>query len=240
MQVLIILGGISLLLAFFAPGMNKWSKILEAISIFFAVLFAGMLQTVCDWGKEKQFLRLRSEIMSEKVQVLRGQYGTSQTILNSDLVVGDVVLLSEGDRVPADCLLIEEMDMFVDQKQFYPFEENAEMKEKQCSNLDAEMDKVNNPDPILLQDSIVMRGSGKAVVLAVGKHTLKEREIREEKGDSKNALQIEKTLTPFQQKLEVLAEIVGTYAKLICLAAVIVFGIVWLIFVMVSGWGLVD
>jgi len=107
MQVLIILGGISLLLAFFAPGMNKWSKILEAISIFFAVLFAGMLQTVCDWGKEKQFLRLRSEIMSEKVQVLRGQYGTSQTILNSDLVVGDVVLLSEGDRVPADCLLIE-------------------------------------------------------------------------------------------------------------------------------------
>lgn len=60
MQVLIVLGGISLLLAFFAPGVNKWSKILEAISIFFAVFFAGMIQTFCDWGKEKQFLRLRS------------------------------------------------------------------------------------------------------------------------------------------------------------------------------------
>lgn len=119
--------------------------------------------------------------MSEKVEVLRGQYGTSQTILNSDLVVGDIVLLSEGDRVPADCLLIEEMDMFVDQKQIFPAEEGAEMKEKQCSNLDIEMDKVSNPDPILYQDSIVMRGQGKAVVLAVGKHTLKEREISEER-----------------------------------------------------------
>lgn len=46
--------------------------------------------------------------------VLRGQYGTTQEILQTDLVVGDVVMLQAGDRVPADCLLIEEMDMFVD------------------------------------------------------------------------------------------------------------------------------
>ena len=38
---------------------KKW---LEAISIYFAVLFAAMVQTFCDWGKEKQFLRLQNEI----------------------------------------------------------------------------------------------------------------------------------------------------------------------------------
>ena len=111
MRILLIFATISLVVGMFSKGDMKW---LEAVSIYFAVIFAGMIQTFCDWGKEKQFLRLRAEIMKEKVTVLRGQYGTSQTIYVKDLVVGDIVLLNQGDRVPADCLLLEEMDMRVD------------------------------------------------------------------------------------------------------------------------------
>ena len=66
------------------------------------------------------------------------------------MVVGDIVLLKQGDRVPADCLLLEEMDMHVDQKQFYPDVEGFEMAIKQCSYGDVEMDKDENPDNILL------------------------------------------------------------------------------------------
>jgi len=71
--------------------------------------------------------------MNEKVTVLRGQYGTSQTIFVKDLVIGDIILLNEGDRVPADCLLIEEMDMKVDQKHYSPDALNSENTVKQCS-----------------------------------------------------------------------------------------------------------
>ena len=67
---------ISLVVGFFAED-STW---IEAFSIYFAVFFAALIQTLCDWGKEKQFLRLRAEIMKEKVTVLRGQYGTSQTV----------------------------------------------------------------------------------------------------------------------------------------------------------------
>ena len=237
MQVLLILGTASLVVSLFQDVKYKW---LESISIYFAVIFAGLIQTLCDWGKEKQFLRLRQEIMNEKVSVLRGAYGTSQTIFVKDLVVGDVILLNQGDRCPADCLLIEEMDMYVDQKQFYSEMQDSEMTEKQCSNNDVEMDIQYNPDPILLQDSIVMRGTGKAVVLAVGEHTMKEREIKENLKDNKYALQIENVTTPFQKKLEVLADIVGTYAKVICMASLIVFALVWLLFVMCSDYKLID
>ena len=209
------------------PGQEyKW---LEAVSIYFAVAFAALIQALCDWGKEKQFLRLRSEIMNEKVTVLRGQYGTSQTVMVSKLVVGDVILLSQGDRVPADCLLIEEMDMFVDQKMYYPDVAGSEMVEKQISNDNVDSDKDKNPDPILLQDSIVMRGSGKAIVLAVGEHTLKEKEIAEELETDKNALMIEKSETPYQEKLRILSEIVGIYAYMLTVLAVVVFSIVWFI-----------
>jgi len=49
------------------------------------------------------------------VTVLRGQYGSVKSIPIKELVVGDIVELLPGDRVPADCLLIEEMNMTVDQ-----------------------------------------------------------------------------------------------------------------------------
>lgn len=35
--------------------------------------------------------------------------------MNTELVVGDIIALEAGDRVPADCILVEEQDMFVDQ-----------------------------------------------------------------------------------------------------------------------------
>jgi len=92
---------------------------------------------------------------------------------------------------------------------------------------------------ILLQDSMVMTGSGKAVVLCVGKHTLIEREILAEQDKNKNALQIEKELTPFQLKLEMLANVIGTYAKLLCIVIAILFSIVWLLHVMIGDGDLV-
>ena len=56
----------------------------------------------------------------------------------------------------------------------------------------------------------------------------------------KNVLQVEKSETPFQAKLRTLSEIVGTYAYITTVAALIVFGIVWLILVLASDYLLVE
>lgn len=76
--------------------------------------------------------------------------------------------------MPADCLLIEEMDMTVDEKMYFP--DKHELATKQCSY--GGENHLENPDPILYSQSLVMSGSGKAVVLAVGKNTLKETELK--------------------------------------------------------------
>ena len=52
----------------------------------------------------------------------------------------------------------------------------------------------------------------------------------------KNVLQIEKSETPFQAKLRILSEIIGTYAYITCIGSLIVFGIVWLILVITSDY----
>lgn len=46
--------------------------------------------------------------------------------------------------------------------------------DKQCSTGNAEADSIDRPDNVLLQDSLILRGSGKAVVLVVGSRTRKE------------------------------------------------------------------
>ena len=85
----------------------------------FAVLFAAVVASLCDYAKQKQFLNLSAEIEKQEVSVLRGQYGTSQSVFVHNLCVGDILLLEAGDKVPADCLLIREMDMYVDQAEFF-------------------------------------------------------------------------------------------------------------------------
>jgi len=121
--VLLIMATIVLLIGLW--GDEPWLKAAESLSVVFAVLLSTMIIAFCEWGKDKQMLRLRKEIQNEKITVLRGQYGTSQEVLVSELVVGDVVLLNGGDRVPADCLLLEEMDMQVDQREFFNNEEEG-------------------------------------------------------------------------------------------------------------------
>lgn len=45
-------------------------------------------------------------------------------------MVGDIVMLAQGDRVPADCMLIQEMDMKVDESEFFM---EKKSQEKQIS-----------------------------------------------------------------------------------------------------------
>lgn len=57
--------------------------------------------------KDKQFVRLQSLIKDEDIPVIRGKYGATQSVNIYKLVVGDIILLETGSRVPADCILVE-------------------------------------------------------------------------------------------------------------------------------------
>lgn len=98
--------------------------------------------------------------------MVRGQYGTSKTCSVDELVVGDLVTIESGMRVPADCILVEGMDIFCDER-MYPEGDNDV---KKLVSFGVE-NNTSNPDPFLLSRSFVKAGSGRAIVLAVGKHT---------------------------------------------------------------------
>ena len=122
------------------------------------------------------------------------------------------------------------MDMTVDEKAYYP--DRAAVAVKQCS--DNGENHLANPDPILLAGSLVMSGAGKAVVLAVGKSTIKETELTQDQ------LKMDAENTPLMKKLSVLAAIVSKYAYILAAVAFALFTVFWLCMNLFSDQSLVS
>jgi magnesium-transporting ATPase (P-type) len=155
----------------FSPSATAY---IESLTIYTGLLFAALISALCDWIKERQYLKLKDEINNQMVTVYRGAYGTCLSIKIRDLVVGDIVDIQQGDRVPADCILIEEMNITVDQSMYNPQESNVAKETSRYMGPEAqEVDNhEDHPDPFLFSDSKVMTGQGKAVVCCVGDQTL--------------------------------------------------------------------
>lgn len=88
---------------------------------------------------------------------------------------------------------------------------------------------MENPDIVVLQNSIVMSGAGKALVCAVGKGTLNEKEM------TKNELLIEEVNTPLQTKLIKFGYQIKKLAYLCAFIIFVCLMIYWVIKLMVAG-----
>ena len=116
-----------------------------------------LILTYSDLVKDKRFVSLQSLIKEEVIPVIRGKFGATHSRSVWELVVGDIVLISAGDRVPADCLLLESSDFTVEEK--VPSEEE---NDKRKTNKSASV------DPFLYADSLAVKGTCKALVCSVG------------------------------------------------------------------------
>ncbi len=106
------------------------------------------------------------QMVALQVQVLRD--GQEQTIAADAVVPGDVVLLSAGASVPADCRLLEERNLYTDEAtltgETYPVEKSVgELPE------DTPLAGRSNS---LFQGTHVVSGTGRALVLRTGEDTV--------------------------------------------------------------------
>lgn len=103
--------------------------------------------------------------------------------------------------------------------------QNTKYSEKQCIT---EENLKENPDTVLLKDTLVMTGSGKALVLCIGQHTLVEKEKVSEEFSS------ECDLTPLQVRLETLSGLIGFFATCAATISFVIFTIYWFLNVSVT------
>lgn len=80
-------------------------NLVEVFGILFAILVATVVSTVSEYGSERAFLKLERETGGGICRVLRD--GRVIEISADDIVVGDVLFLTAGERIHADGILLD-------------------------------------------------------------------------------------------------------------------------------------
>lgn len=162
----------------------------ETIGILIAILLASFISSISEYGSEQAFNRLQEESIKIKVKVRRNNQIVEVSL--SDIVVGDIVILNSGDKVPADGYLIKG-NLSLDESAL-----NGETKEvkKECSYGTNIIDKNK-----VYRGSVVYNGEAEMKVTLVGDKTII--------GKISQELQEEIPESPLKTKLRGLAKTIS-------------------------------
>ncbi|XP_016021411.2 calcium-transporting ATPase type 2C member 2 [Rousettus aegyptiacus] len=182
----------------------------DAISIAMAVLIVVTVAFIQEYRSEKSLEELTKLVPPECNCIREGKL---QHLLARDLVPGDIVCLSIGDRIPADIRLTEVTDLLVDESSFTG---EAEPCSKTDIPLIGEGD-ITTLRNIVFMGTLVQYGKGQGVVIGTGE--------RSQFGEVFKMMQAEETpKTPLQKSMDNLGKQLTLFS--FCIIGVI----------MLTGW----
>lgn len=163
--ILFILGVVSLVTDVVLAS-NFARNTTTAIIIFSMILISGIIRLTQEMRAKSAEQQL-NRLIRESVTVRRK--GEVKELPAEQLVVGDIVLLSAGDRVPADMRLTSVRDLFVSQASITG---ESAILEKHCDAIErGNSEALTQLGNLALMMTTVISGSGEGIVLAVGKNT---------------------------------------------------------------------
>ncbi|OAI05646.1 ATPase [Methylomonas methanica] len=156
----------------------------------------------------EQAIAALQKLLPHQVKVIRD--GELSLVFADELVPGDLLVLQEGDNVPADCRLLEAFNLRVNNATITG-ESLPKGRDAQASDIE----DISQSRNILLAGTSVVSGEGKALVFATGMHT--------EFGKIANTLKTTvKSQSPLQLQISRLSRFVALLALLL---GVVFFGI---------------
>lgn len=173
----------------------------DAVTIIIIVIMNAFLGFIQEFKTERSLEALKN-MTSPTSKVIRG--GKVRVISAENLTIGDLIVIESGDKVPADCMIVEENDIMADESLLTG--ESAGVKKS-----------MKNDENSIYMGTIILKGSGKAKVVGVGMDT--------EMGKIAGMLQnIEKDTSPLKEKLNNLGRVLVVLCIAVC-AVVTITGI---------------
>ena len=207
--MLIAAGLIALAVNIFRKVTGGESDFLECIGVFVAIALSVVISVIMEGRSAKAFEALSKINSNMTVKVVRN--GKTVSVSSEDIVVGDVLLVSAGDKLPADGRLLSAVDLSVNESaltgESYPVKKDAD------SVIDDEKLPLAERVNMLYSGTFVTEGQGKILITAVGDKTEFGKIAGELNGQSKSN-------TPLQEKL---ARLGKTITVMGVIAAAIVF-----------------
>ncbi|WP_395018006.1 cation-translocating P-type ATPase [Dongia sp.] len=151
--MLVVAAGLYLLLGDLGEGL-----LLGGFAIINLGLVAGQ-----EWRTERVLESLR-DLSSPRALVIRD--GREQRIAGREVVPGDLVILAEGDRVPADGRLIACRDLQIDESLLTG--ESVPVRKQAGSETEAAVPPGGDDLPFVYSGTLVVKGQGLAEVVATG------------------------------------------------------------------------
>ena len=135
------------------------------ILVGFATLSVAI--TIVQENRSERVLESLRDLTSPRALVVRD--GKEQRIAGREVVRGDLVIVSEGDRIPADSIAVEAEDLLVDESLLTG--ESVPVRKKAGAEI-SDLHRPGGEDtPRVYSGTLVVRGSAQATVSATGKNS---------------------------------------------------------------------
>ena len=188
---------------------------LDAIVILVVVIINSIIGFIQEYRAENAMEKLKSLVHTD-AHVKRDN--NLKRIPSENLVPGDIVILEEGDKVPADLILIESYDLRVDESSLtgestLVKKDNNYEKIEDFSNKIKDIQKYSKEEDIqskiVSMNSNVLFGKGTGVVIATGMETTI--------GRIATMIQEDEEETPLTVKVGKLGKRIGILSIIVCI-----------------------
>lgn len=193
--LLIAAAAVSSVIAFISKDKSNLTDTYIILSIIFLNALVGTIQ---QFRADKAIEKLK-KLSSGTAKVKRD--GVETVVETSNLTVGDIVHLEEGDMVPADCRILECNNLKCDESALTG---EAEGVDKDAAPISGNKVALGNMKNTLFSSTYVISGNAEAVVTGVGMDT-EIGKIAAMLKDSKEAL------TPLEKNLNKLGKIISVF-----------------------------
>ena len=165
--------------------------VIDAGVIILAVLLNVIMGFIQEYRSQKAVESLKGLVVKTAIAKRDGRISEIDA---EELTIGDIVILEEGAKVPADLILVEENDLTCDE-----------------SNLTGEADAVQKDiNDELYMDSNILSGNGIGVVREIGMNT--------QIGEIAKIVQEDDEDTPLKAKVGRLGKTLSLIAIIVCIA----------------------
>tara|TARA_Y100000034_G_scaffold34251_1_gene41977 strand:- start:2303 stop:4939 length:2637 start_codon:yes stop_codon:yes gene_type:complete len=171
--------------------------VLDGVVISVIVILNGTIGFFQQYKAEKAIVSLK-KLLIPKSKVIRS--GKLIEISSSELVPGDIILLSRGDKINADCRIIESENLQTNEAvltgESLPIDKSSKIFSKKLVLAEQEN--------MLFTGTQVVRGNARAIIISTGMNTIFGK-------ISKNLQEIEIQKTPMQKRLDNFSKQIGIF-----------------------------
>jgi len=182
-------------------------ELIDAIVILAVIILNAVIYYVQQYATTRVLRSLKRHNISEVVAL---RDGDEVKVSSADLVPGDIIILSEGERISADARLIEVDELQVDEASLTG--ESTPIR-KHASTINVNK-QIYEQDNMVFQGTYVLSGSARAIVVGTGSMT-EFGKIASLTSDTKA-----KDKSPVQEKVD---KIVALIVKFVAIMSILVF-----------------